>query len=310
MRYLKPTVVLCLLFALPLHSKAQQPAGAQAGTTVAPQTAESSPASVAPANAVVPTPALGFEADALPPPPALDSQPLDSPDALSVTGAQIDPWERVNRPIFKFNSTLDRIFLRPVAVVYSRVTPKLAQRGVGNFFTNLQQPITSLNLLLQGHPVKFAGSLGRFVLNSTLGIAGIFDPATEAGIPAYDQDFGQTLHRWGWKRSRYVMLPLFGPATIRDGVGKGINTTVSPITWLAESQGAEYSLLYGVSARARGLSADAFLRGGGDEYLLMREAFLQYRRCQLIDCSEELPDYLLPDFEFELPDVDAMRLRN
>ena len=304
MRYLIPTAVLCLSLWLPSRADAQAPADVKIEAATR-QSSAASAGSNEEAGADAPAPAMGVEGQAVQPPPELDAL-----DAFQDNAAEIDPWERVNRPIFKFNSTIDRFFLRPVAVVYSRVTPKLAQRGVGNFFTNLQQPITSLNLLLQGHPVKSAGSLGRFVMNSTLGIAGIFDPATEAGIPPYDQDFGQTLHRWGWKRSRYVMLPLFGPATIRDGVGKGINTTVSPISRFAEKYGAEYSLLYGVSARARGLSADAFLRGGGDEYLLMREAFLQYRRCQLIDCSEELPDYMLPDFEFEVPDVDAMRLRN
>ncbi len=250
-------------------------------------------------------------APAAPPASPADPARIDDPafDPRAIDPRAIDPWERVNRPIFKFNSTLDRIFLRPAAVVYSRVAPRLVQRGVSNFFDNLQLPITSLNLLLQGRPGKAAGSLGRFTLNTTLGLGGIFDPATDAGIPVYDQDFGQTLHRWGWKRSRYVMLPLFGPATVRDGLGKGVNTRVSPVSWLADQYGAEYSLLYGLSARARGLSADAFLRGGADEYLLMREAYLQFRRCQLIDCSDELPDYLLPDYEFELPDVDAIRLR-
>jgi len=242
---------------------------------------------------------------------AADSDDLEavdpaSVDPASIDPASIDPWEKINRPIFAFNTAIDRVVLRPTAVVYSRVVPKVAQQGVSNFFTNLQQPITSLNLLLQGRPAQFGGSVGRFLLNSTLGLAGLLDPATHAGIPPYDQDFGQTLHRWGWKRSRYIVLPLFGPATIRDGVGKGLNSRISPITRFADEYGAEYSLLYGVSARTRGLSADAFLRGG-DEYLLMRDAYLQYRRCQLIDCSDELPDYLLPDYEFEIPDVNAIR---
>lgn len=223
----------------------------------------------------------------------------------------IDPWEKFNRPMFRFNSFFDRVILRPSAVVYSRAVPRLARVGVNNFFNNLQQPITSLNLLLQGHPIKATASLGRFLMNSTLGIGGIFDPATEARIPPYDQDFGQTLHRWGWKKSRYVVLPLFGPGTVRESVGKGVTTTVSPISWLAEREGAEISILYGLSARARGLKADAlFSSENGDAYLLMRDAYLQFRRCQLVDCSEELPDYLLPDYDFELPDVDAIRLRD
>lgn len=244
-------------------------------------------------------------------PPVEPVEPAAAADAPEwpADGADIDPWERFNRPVFHFNNTLDRLILRPSAVVYSRITPRPVRTGIGNFFDNLQQPITFLNMVLQGRPKEAAGSLGRFALNTTLGLGGILDPASHAGIPAYDQDFGQTLHRWGWKRSRYVMLPLFGPATVRDGVGKGVNTRVSPISWFADREGAEYSLLYGLNQRARGLSADAFLRGGGDEYLLMRDAYLQYRRCQLIDCSDELPDYLLPDYEFELPDVDALRIR-
>ncbi len=281
--------VLILLAALALPSAL--PAQSVAQDTVPPVPAEP------------PVPADGFEAD--------DDRAAESapdPVALDPNGFEVDPWERINRPIFRFNTAIDRVLLRPAAVVYSRAVPKVAQRGVSNFFGNLQQPITSLNLLLQGKPGRAAGSLGRFALNATLGLGGILDPATHAGIPAYDQDFGQTFHRWGWKRSRYIMLPLFGPATIRDGLGKGVNTRVSPISWLAEEEGAEYSVLYGLSARARGLSADAFLRGG-DEYLLMRDAFLQYRRCQLIDCRDELPDYLLPDYEFEVPDVESIRLR-
>lgn len=283
-------VGICLLVAL-------TPATAQS-----PAPLVDSVASSAPENAVEQTAQDPAQSDQL----ASDEQALQ--EQFGFSPEEMDPWERFNRPIFTFNSAIDRVALRPAAVVYSRVVPRIAQRGVSNFFTNLQQPITSLNLLLQGRPVKFAGSLGRFLLNSTLGLGGILDPATDAGIPPYDQDFGQTLHRWGWKKSRYIMLPFFGPATVRDGVGKGINTRVSPISYLADQEGAEYSLLYGLSARSRGLAADSFLRGGGDEYLLMRDAFMQYRHCQLVDCRDELPDYLLPDFEFEVPDVDALRL--
>lgn len=219
----------------------------------------------------------------------------------------LDPWQPFNRRMHTFNSTLDRIILRPIAKGYATVTPKVVRKGVSNFFGNLQQPITTLNLLLQGQPMNAGKSFGRFLLNLTLGLGGILDPATDAGIPYYDKDFGQTFAAWGWEDSRYLVLPIFGPGTVRDNLGRGVNTTVSPISWWAEKNGAEYSILYGIDARARALPAEAFLLGAEDEYLLIRDAYLQRRRCQVVDCSEDVPDYLNPDYEFEVPDFDALR---
>ena len=230
---------------------------------------------------------------------------VENDQALSSYEA-LDPWQGFNRPVYRFNRGFDRLIFRPVAKVYDKVTPSLAKKGVNNFFDNLQEPVVTLNLLLQGRPKAALQSFGRFLTNSTLGIGGVFDPATEARFPRHRGDFGQTFGRWGWKQSRYVVLPLFGPATVRDGLGKGVNTRVSPIDWLAREEGAEYSLLYGIDARARALSAESLLEGAADEYLLVRDAYLQNRRCQIIDCSDELPDYLLPDYEFEIPDFDAL----
>ena len=218
----------------------------------------------------------------------------------------LDPWQGFNRPVYRFNRGFDRIVFRPVAKVYDKVTPSLVKKGVNNFFDNLQEPVVTVNLLLQGRPKASLQSLGRFLMNTTLGLGGVFDPATEARFPRHRGDFGQTLGRWGWQRSRYLVLPVFGPATVRDGLGKGINTRVSPIDWLAREEGAEYTLLYGIDARARALSAESLLEGAADEYLLVRDAYLQNRRCQIVDCSDELPDYLLPDYEFEVPDFDAL----
>lgn len=235
--------------------------------------------------------------------------PADPRESASLHRDFNDPWERFNRPMYRFNRAIDKAVLRPVARGYQRITPGPLRRGISNFFDNLQQPITTVNLLLQGHPIKATASLGRFALNSTFGIGGIFDPADEAKIPDYDADFGQTFHRWGWKKSRYVVLPVFGPATVRDAWGKGVNRQVSPITWLADREGSEISILYGIDARARGLAAESLLEGSPDEYALVRDAYLQRRRCQLIDCSEELPDYLLPEYEIEIPDIETFRER-
>ncbi len=252
---------------------------------------------------------------AMPAVPALATEPVAEPALESARelppvphdSAALDPWEPFNRRVYRFNRGFDRLLFLPVARTYQRITPPPLRRGVTNFFDNLMQPVSALNLLLQGKPGQAGTALGRFTLNATLGIGGIFDPADEAGIPHRSVDFGQTFARWGWQRSRYVVLPVFGPSTARDALGKGVNSRFSPVSELARREGAEFSLLYGIDARARALSAEAMLADAPDEYTLVRDAYLQYRRCQIVDCSEELPDYLLPDYEFEIPDFETLR---
>jgi phospholipid-binding lipoprotein MlaA len=236
--------------------------------------------------------------------------PADAPVAAAtapISPDELDPWQPFNRKMHAVNSVLDKAILRPVARGYAKVTPKPIRVGVSNFFDNLQQPVTALNLVLQGRPKSSLQSLGRFGLNLTVGLLGVLDPATDAGIPRHDRDFGQTLALWGWDSSQYLVLPVFGPGTVRDTVGKGLSTRVSPVSWLADQEGAEFSILYGINARASVLSVDAFLEGAEDEYLLVRDAYLQRRRCQIMDCSEDVPEYLLPDYEFEVPDLESMR---
>lgn len=236
--------------------------------------------------------------------------PVDDASAsgdATTAGTADDPWEGFNRSMYAVNDVFDRFLLRPVAKGYEAITPRLVRRGVSNFFVNLQQPVSSINLLLEGHPVQAGSALGRFLLNLGLGVGGILDPATEAGIPLRSKDFGQTLGHWGWTDSRYLVLPLFGPSTLRDGIGKGAGMGVSPVTWLALREGAEVSILYGLDARASVLPYESMLEGAPDRYLLIRDAYMQRRRCQIVDCSGELPDYLLPDYEFEIPDFDTLR---
>lgn len=242
----------------------------------------------------------GTPADAAPP-------AVETPEAAPRARSPQDPWEPFNRSMFAVNDAIDRIALRPVANGYATVTPRPLRTGIANFFTNLQQPITGINLLLQGHPGQAGSALGRFALNAFLGLGGFLDPATDVGIPLRDRGFGQTLAQWGWMDSRYLVLPLFGPSTLRDGIGKGVNATVSPVTWLARREGAGISLLYGVDARASVLPMESMLEGAADRYLLIRDAYLQRRRCQIVDCSGEMPDYLLPDYEFEIPDFESLR---
>jgi phospholipid-binding lipoprotein MlaA len=135
------------------------------------------------------------------------------------TDPQNDPWEGFNRKVYAFNDGLDKV-VRPVAVGYDKIMPDPFQRGVGNFFRNLDTPVTFVNQVLQGKLRQSGSSIGRFLLNSTVGLLGFFDVATKVGMPYYNEDLGQTLAKWGYEDSRYLMLPFFGPSTFRDGTGR------------------------------------------------------------------------------------------
>ncbi|WP_311239201.1 MULTISPECIES: VacJ family lipoprotein [unclassified Xanthomonas] len=224
-----------------------------------------------------------------------------------------DPWERYNRGMHRFNLAVDRGVARPLATAYTKVVPQPARLGVTNFFDNLGTPLTMVNQLLQGHPVFAVQSLGRFVMNSTLGVAGLFDPASAAGIPRRSEDFGQTLGAWGWRNSRYFELPLFGPRTVRDTVGLGGDI---PLSWVrqVDDGGARFALqgLQLVDTRSQLMSLDSLRDQAPDEYALTRDAWMQRRNYQIVrDLRSrrtedgELPDYLREDKDSTVP-VDAM----
>lgn len=223
-----------------------------------------------------------------------------------------DPWEKWNRKVHTFNNAVDRTIARPLARGYVKVVPRPVRLGVGNFFSNLGEPITALNSLLQGKPKQAGQSLGRFLLNSTLGIGGIFDPASDAKLPRKNEDFGQTLGVWGWKRSRYVELPLFGPRTIRDVFGLIGDAPLSPIRQV-ENDKTRFFLqgLQLVDVRAQLLSIDSLREGAVDEYALFRDSWLQRRNYQIGEDrkksdDENLPDYLLEEEENPTVPMDAM----
>ena len=209
-----------------------------------------------------------------------------------------DPWERYNRRVHRFNMVVDRRIAKPLAHAYVRVVPRPVRLGVSNFFNNLGQPVSALNALLQGKPKQAGQSVGRFLLNSTLGIGGLFDPATSANLPNRGEDFGQTLGVWGWKKSRYVELPLFGPRTVRDVFGMAGDAPLSPTRQIEEDklriflQGLQL-----VDVRAQLLSTDSLREGAADDYALVRDAWLQRRNYQIrgdeaSDEDDTLPDYL------------------
>ena len=206
-----------------------------------------------------------------------------------------DPWEPYNRRMHRFNNAVDRRVAKPLANAYVKVVPRPVRSGVSNFFGNLGQPLAAINSLLQGRPKQAAHALGRFVVNSTLGIGGVFDPASDAKLEMPNEDFGQTLGVWGWKRSRYVELPLFGPRTLRDVVGMVGDAPLSPLRQVeADRVRVPLQGLQLVDLRAQLMSTDALREGAEDDYTLVRDAWMQRRAYQIDGDRDDdsLPDYL------------------
>ncbi|MEJ1097479.1 MULTISPECIES: VacJ family lipoprotein [unclassified Pseudoxanthomonas] len=222
-----------------------------------------------------------------------------------------DPWEKYNRKVHTFNNAVDRTIAKPLARAYVEAVPRPVRLGVSNFFDNLGQPLTLVNQLLQGKPKAAGQTLGRFVLNSTLGIGGLFDPATDAKLPRGREDFGQTLGVWGWRQSRYVELPLFGPRTVRDVLGLAGDMPLSPVRQIEQDKTRIF--LQGlnlVDTRAQLLSLDSLRDGAVDDYTLVRDSWMQRRAYQIEgskqgDNEDSLPDYLLDENNPTVP-VDAM----
>ena len=202
-----------------------------------------------------------------------------------------DPWEGLNRKTFAFNQNMDKV-VRPIAVGYDKVMPDPLQRGVSNFFRNLEAPVTFLNLLLQGEFEKSLDTFGRFFLNSTVGLLGFFDLATKAGVPYHEEDLGQTFASWGYENSRYLMLPVFGPSTVRDGFGRYADSYVSPVgRQIWKNDVWAYWILRGIDLRAQYLDRDAELNDAYDPYVLMRDVWMQNRAYQIYDGDPPSADY-------------------
>jgi phospholipid-binding lipoprotein MlaA len=217
-----------------------------------------------------------------------------------------DPLESLNRATYAFNDGLDRTIVRPVARGYKRVVPRWAQTGVHNFFTNAAYPVTLANNLLQGKLRAAASDTGRFLLNSTFGLGGLLDPATLSGLDRNDEDFGQTLGSWGVPAGPYLMLPVLGPYTLRDGLGNLADDFFEPRHYL-EDDSTRWALWLGdrFDRRVGLLEADALLERSGDPYAFVRSAYLQRREYLVRDGNvPEEPPPEDPELEDE-PDGGA-----
>ena len=203
--------------------------------------------------------------------------------ALYGDSAVWDPWEKYNRRIHSFNNAVDKHFLRPVATGYVKVVPAPVRTGVSRFFQNLGEPATAINQALQGDPLLSFKSLGRFAVNTTLGIGGVFDPASRMGLhDPEDEDFGQTFSVWGWRDSRYLVLPLLGPRTVRDTVSLVGDRITGPLSYINDSgTAAALQALDIVDGRARLMSFDEMRQGAYDDYAFVRDAWSQRRLHQI-----------------------------
>jgi phospholipid-binding lipoprotein MlaA len=204
----------------------------------------------------------------------------------ATTGAtRGDPLEGLNRAVFEFNEALDTVILKPVATVYQAVLPELVRTGVDNFFDNLLDAWSAVNHLLQGKPVEATEMGVRFGMNTFIGLAGLIDVASDAGLERRSEDFGQTLGRWGIGAGPYIMLPLLGPSTLRDTAALVLDWRATPVAMLHESRDrVPLAVLQVVSTRARLLSVTRAIDDVAlDKYVLIRDGFLARRRNQVYD---------------------------
>jgi phospholipid-binding lipoprotein MlaA len=224
------------------------------------------------------------------------AEAADSPQHSPVSDK--DRFPRINRSVYRFNRTLDRNLLRPVARGYSRVVPQKVERRVRNFFRNLRAPIDIVNNLLQGKFADGFSDVGRFLLNSTAGLGGLFDPAGRIGLERHQEDFGQTLAVWGVPSGSYLMLPLLGPGTVRDWGAFAMDLRADTLIRVRDSD-TRWALVAWrfISDRAALLPAERALESSFDEYNLVRDAYRQHRLYDIRDGQTADDDYLYLDSE-------------
>lgn len=217
-----------------------------------------------------------------------------------------DPLEGWNRNVFAFNEVVDKATIEPVARAYRVATPGLFRDGVHNFLTNLRQPVVFTNTVLQGNIDASGETVGRFLINSTLGVAGIFDVASSMGVAKHQEDFGQTLGVWGVHEGPFLMLPLLGPSNLRDAVGMGADSAFDPLTWIEFSGDPDLdddiavgrTIAGAISTRERLIETIETLREQPEPYIALRRNYTQQRRAAIRNGEIEDDPYKdLPDFD-------------
>jgi phospholipid-binding lipoprotein MlaA len=210
-----------------------------------------------------------------------------------------DPLESVNRKIFDLNQNADAHFARPVAVFYSRAVPWLVRDGIHNLLVNIHTPVILANDILQGKPQRAVDTIGRIVVNTTVGVGGLVDVAAKTGIPEHSTDFGETLAGYGVDEGPYLVLPILGPSDVRDAAGYGVDIAFDPTTWVAFTSASWFkfgkSVVGVVDTRSRNIGLIDDLEGSSlDVYATERSAYRQHRESVINHGRPDVQD--LPDF--------------
>jgi phospholipid-binding lipoprotein MlaA len=204
-----------------------------------------------------------------------------------------DPWESWNRGVYRINDKIDRAVAKPVARTYVRVVPSPARTGVSNFFANLKTTTVMVNDALHGKFLAAGNDLARFVVNTTIGVGGLLDPATQMGLDKNNEDFGQTLGHWGVPPGPFLEIPVLGPSDARDGPARAVDVFTGPTHYISNNW-VSYGL-YGIEAvdtRAGLLSLDETLQKVFDPYAFIRDAYLQ-RRAYLVSDGKVTEEVLV-----------------
>lgn len=236
---------------------------------------------------------------------ACATSPPDNTDAI------YDPFENVNRSVYGFNESVDKAVIGPVARGYNQAVPKPARSGVSNFLANANEPVTFVNDILQAKPGRAAETLSRFIINSTVGLAGFIDVAGQSELERHTEDFGQTLAVWGVPMGPYFVAPLLGPSNLRDTIGGVVDNAFDPLTWIEFGLSDLDIFLQGgltgataIDTRAGLEEAFENLRAQPEPYIALRRAYSNQRRSAISDgiISDDIYDDL-PDFD-EFDDFD------
>lgn len=224
---------------------------------------------------------------------------LAASGCATVPSDQNDPYEPTNRKIFSFNEALDTNLMLPVAKFYVRAVPAPARDGIHNFLANLDVPVTFANDVLQGEAARAADSLGRFTINSTIGVGGLIDVAAKIGVEEHASDFGETLAVYGAGEGPYLVLPLLGPSNPRDAAGYVVDVALDPSTWISWRSSLYYKLGRGVvhilDERARNIDTIAEIeRSSVDVYATERSLYRQHRAAEINHGKADLEN--LPNF--------------
>jgi len=211
-------------------------------------------------------------------------------ELASAPPQNLDPYEKFNRPMFYFNDWLDRLVLKPISAGYNKIFPTSLRKGISNFYNNIDMIPTVLNDLLQGNFYQATSDTWRFGINSTIGLLGFFDVATEIGLEPNREDLGLTLAQWGWKSSSYLVLPFIGPGTVRDQLSWPVNYQYLSLYPYIHADNLRYGLYFSglIVRRAELLHFEGLMDEAAlDKYIFVRDAYLQ-RRAYQIERNKEL----------------------